>query len=107
MKKSMTDYLYALSENNCDELYEILCHNYRKFIRIYWLLKEFSENIIFLKCKEKTENDKLKISISFSGIKANDVADKLRLSITNSDEIEISTHKDKMEIEIHKKEFEV
>ena len=66
MKKSMTDYLYALSENDEEVLYEIIGTKYRKFIRVYWLLKEFSDNITFLKYKEKTEKNKLKISVSFS-----------------------------------------
>ena len=107
MKKSMTDYLYALSENSYDILYEIISEKYRKFIRIYWLLKEFSDNIIMLKYKEKTEKEKLKISVSFSGINANDVADKLRSCITDSDEIQIGVNKNNIDIEIYKVEFDV
>lgn len=53
MKKSMTNYLYALSEDDMDVLYEIIAMKYRKFIRLYWLLKDFSDNIIKLKYKEK------------------------------------------------------
>ena len=64
MKKSMTDYLYALSENSYDDLYDIMSKKYRKFIRIYWLLKDYSDNIIMLKYKEKSESDKLKISVT-------------------------------------------
>ena len=102
----MTDYLYAISENSYDILYEIINTKYRKFIRIYWLLKEFSDNITFLKYKEKTEKEKLKITVSFSGIDAKDVADKLRLCITDSDEIDISVHKNNIDIEIYKIEFD-
>lgn len=102
----MTDYLYALSENDDDILYEILSKKYRKFIRIYWLLKEFSDNITFLKYKEKTEKEKLKITVSFSGIDAKDVASKLRLCTTDSDEIDIKTHKNNIDIEIYKIEFD-
>ena len=68
MKKSITDYLYALSENSYDDLYDIMSKKYRKFIRIYWLLKDYSDNIIMLKYKEKSESDKLKISVTFSGV---------------------------------------
>lgn len=106
MKKSMTDYLYALSENSYDTLYDIISTKYRKFIRVYWLLKDYSDNIIGLKCKEKTEKDKLKITVSFSGLDVDKVADKLRSCMDESDEIYIKVHKSSIDIDIHKTEFD-
>ncbi len=103
----MTDYLYALSENDYDDLYDIMSKKYRKFIRIYWLLKDYTENIIMLQYKEKSEKDKLKITASFSGIDVNDVAENLKLRITDSDEIDIHVHDKKIDISIHISEKDI
>ena len=107
MKKSMTDYLYALSENSYDNLYDIMSSKYRKFIRVYWLLKDYSDNITALKCKEKTDKDKLKIRVSLSGLDAEEVANELRACLDNSDEIYISVHKSNIDIDIVKNEYDV
>jgi len=107
MKKSMTDYLYALSENSYDNLYEIMSTKYRKFLRIYWLLKEFSDNITGLKYKEKSEKDRLKITVTFSGLDATTVSNKLRERIDDSDEIYIEVNKNNIDIEIHKTESDI
>ena len=98
MKKSMTDYLYALSDNSYDTLYDIMSSKYRKFICVYWLLKDYSDNITMLKCKEKTDKDKLKITVSFSGIDTDKVADNLRVCINNSDEIHMKVHDNNIDI---------
>lgn len=107
MKKSMTDYLYALTENGYDDLYNIISQKYRKFIRIYWLLKDYTDNIIMLKYKEKSEKDKLKITVTFSGIDVEEVANKLRLRIDDSDEIYVNVHKKDIDIAIHKAEADI
>lgn len=103
----MTDYLYALSENSYDILYDIMSSKYRKFIRVYWLLKDYSDNITALKCKEKTDKDKLKIRVSLSGLDAEEVANKIRLCLDNSDEIDINVNKNNIDIDIFKNEFDV
>lgn len=107
MKKSMTDYLYALSEDSYDDLYEIISKKYRKFKRAYKLLKEFSDNIIMLSYKEKSEKDKLKISVTFASVNVDDIAKKLRSQITDSDEIYIEVHKNDIDISIHGSESDV
>ena len=99
MKKSITDYLYALSEDNHDKLFEIMSGKYRKFIRIYWLLKDYSDNIIFLKYKEKSDKDKLQISATFSGIDdIPSLVDEMRNCIDSSEEIYIDYHKNTIDI---------
>ena len=104
----MTDYLCALSEDNYEILYEIIRLKYRKFIRIYWLLKDYSDNISMLKYKEKTDKDKLKITVTFSNIDTNQVASKLRSCVDNdSDEIYIDVHKNDIDIDIYKSEFDI
>lgn len=107
MKKSMVDYLYALSENSYDTLYEIMSSKYRKFIRVYWLLKDYSDYIIALKYKEKTEKEKLKITVTFSGIDVDEVADKLKADLNPSDEVKIKVDKNNIDIDIHRDEFDV
>ena len=101
MKKSITDYLYALSEDSYDNLFEIMNGKYRKFIRIYWLLKDYSDNITFLKYKDKSDKDKLQISATFSGIDdIPSLANKMRNCIDASEEIYIETHKNTIDIDI-------
>lgn len=106
MKKSMTNYLYALSEDDMDVLYEIIAMKYRKFIRLYWLLKDFSDNIIKLKYKEKTELNVLKIVVVFSNIDVDKICKKLTSSLDDSDNITIESTKNEINIKILKDEAE-
>lgn len=104
MKKSMTNYLYALSEDDMDVLYEIIAMKYRKFIRFYWLLKDFSDNIIKLKYKEKTELNVLKIVVVFSNIDVDKICKKLNSNLDDSDNITIESTKNEINIKILKDE---
>ena len=104
MKKSMTNYLYALSEDDMDVLYEIIAMKYRKFIRLYWLLKDFSDNIIKLKYKEKTELNVLKIVVVFSNIDVDKICKKLNSNLDDSDNITIESTKNEISIKILKDE---
>jgi len=104
MKKSMTNYLYALSEDDMDVLYEIIAMKYRKFIRLYWLLKDFSDNIIKLKYKEKTELNVLKIVVVFSNIDVDKICKKLNSNLDDSDNITIESTKNEINIKILKDE---
>ena len=106
MKKSMTNYLYALSEDDMDVLYEIIAMKYRKFIRLYWLLKDFSDNIIKLKYKEKTELNVLKIVVVFSNIDVDKICKKLTSNLDDSDNITIESTKNEINIKILKDEEE-
>ena len=104
MTKSMTNYLYALSEDDMDVLYEIIAMKYRKFIRLYWLLKDFSDNIIKLKYKEKTELNVLKIVVVFSNIDVDKICKKLNSNLDDSDNITIESTKNEINIKILKDE---
>lgn len=106
MKKSMTNYLYALSEDDMDVLYEIIAMKYRKFIRLYWLLKDFSDNIIKLKYKEKTDLNVLKIVVVFSNIDVDKICKKLTSNLDDSDNITIESTKNEINIKILKDEAE-
>jgi hypothetical protein len=100
----MTNYLYALSEDDMDVLYEIIAMKYRKFIRLYWLLKDFSDNIIKLKYKEKTELNVLKIVVVFSNIDVDKICKKLNSNLDDSDNITIESTKNEINIKILKDE---
>jgi hypothetical protein len=107
MKKSMTDYLYALTESNFDDLYDIIGTKYRKFKKAYKLLKEYSDNIIMLKYKEKEEKDKLKITVTFTSVDVDVIASDLRSCVTDSDEIYIDVYKNDIDISIHGVESDI
>ena len=102
----MTNYLYALSEDDMDVLYEIIAMKYRKFIRLYWLLKDFSDNIIKLKYKEKTDLNVLKIVVVFSNIDVDKICKKLTSNLDDSDNITIESTKNEINIKILKDEAE-
>lgn len=104
MKKSITNYLYALSENDYDILFEIISLKYRKFIQLYWMLRDFSDNIVGLRYKEKTEKEILKITVTFSGITTKEVEKKLLEDLSDSDEVKIKTTKKEIHIEINREE---
>ena len=44
----MPAYITELSDNDFEVLEEIFIEKYNKFIHLYWLLKEYSENISLL-----------------------------------------------------------
>lgn len=100
MKKNMSSYLYALSESNYDILEEIFCYKYRKFRKIYWLLKEYSDFIVGLKYDDNPNRDYLKISIKFSGINTKDVVNNLQGHIEDMDNATIVNNKKDLFIEI-------
>lgn len=111
MKKSMSDYLCALSENNYDILYDIMSVKYRKFIRIYWLLKDYSDIITGLSYKEKSNKDVLKISVSVNpDVDIADLASNLRLSVLSDEDDDIKIVIDEcdesMMITLHKSEVD-
>ena len=65
MKKSMTEYISLLSEDDFEILEEIFEDKYKKFVSIYWMLCDYSEYITSLKYK-KTKKDTLKIEVTLS-----------------------------------------
>lgn len=64
MEKDMAVYLNELTSCNMDTLDVILSHQYRKFQRLYWLLKEYSENISKMKYKSEDPSS-LEITVIF------------------------------------------
>lgn len=56
MKKSLVDYVTHLSNRNHDILTIIIDTKYRKFLKLYWFLKNYSEDISEMKYYETDEN---------------------------------------------------
>lgn len=103
MKKTMSNYITTLSDNDFSVLEDIIVYKYKKFIELYWLLKSYSDYISILKYVEAPE-DVLKIEVSLSGIDIEKVLKKLQKKIEDSDTILISNNSKKIFIEIDKSE---
>ena len=101
MKKSMPEYISALSNNDFSILENIIEYKYQKFLTLYWLMKEYSDYISGLKY-EDAPNDILKIEVTLSNIDIDKVMKKLQKNIT--EDILICNSKKKIRIEITKDE---
>jgi hypothetical protein len=103
MKKTMTEYISALSTNSFDILESIIEKKYQKFITLYWMLKDYSDNIFSLKYKD-TKDQVLKIEVELSGIDIDKVMSDLHDSISDDCSVLIYNEKKKIHIEITKEE---
>ena len=56
MKQNMPEYITVLSNNNYDVFEEIFLDKYEKFIELFWLIKNFSDNTKTLKYKTTKKN---------------------------------------------------
>lgn len=104
MKKSMTEYISALTANNYERLEELISNKYRKFVTLYWLICDYSNYITLFEYKD-TEHDKLKIKLKLAGIDVNSVYEHLNAQIDDNESISIKLSSDGvMHIQIYKDE---
>jgi len=103
MKKSMTEYISVLSDNDYSVLEDIIGNKYRKFVASYWMLKEYSDYIYSLKYKE-SKYEVLKIEVGIANIKTEKVINKLRKSVPDKFSVLIYDKKEKIYIEITREE---
>lgn len=106
MKKNMVEFISVMSNNDVSVLDHIIEHKYRKFTKLYWLLKDFSDFIASLKYNESEENT-LKLEILVS--KKLDVDKMIRCIKANSSEeypVIIRNKRNKITIEITQDENE-
>lgn len=103
MKKTMTDYISALSANSFEILEKIFVKKYQKFLAFYWMLKDYSEYIFSLQYKDTNDNI-LKIEVELSGIDMDEVMSNLHESVSSDCGILIYNKKKKIFIEITKDE---
>lgn len=101
----MPAYINELSGNDFEVLEELFIDKYNKFIHLYWLLKEYSENIANLQYNNSSK-DELNISMKVVNIKPSSIIEELSNSIDSDEAITIWNHKSKIQICIKDKEEE-
>ena len=92
MHSSMPAYITELSDNDFDILEEIFIDKYQKFIQLYWLLKEYSNNIARLQYNNSDKNE-LNISMKVVNIKPDVIISELSENIDDGDDITIYNNK--------------
>lgn len=105
MKQSLPEYLFFLSGNDYDILEEIFDFKYRKFIRFFWLIRDYSEYITSLSYKT-SKKDSLKIEITITKLKPDKMMESLKKNIKDTDDILITNKGKLIKIEIRKEETE-
>ena len=68
MKKDMITCIRTLSEDEFDTLEDIICNKYKKFCNLYWMIREYSDNISRIKYDKKSSKDLLKIELEIIGM---------------------------------------
>ena len=99
MKKSMPEYIATLSDNDFEILEEIFEDKYKKFLDLYWLIRDFSDYITSLKYK-KTKKDILKIEFTITKIKVSDVLEKINSNINSDSGILVTNEGKIIKVEI-------
>ena len=99
MKQNMPEYITVLSDNNYDVFEEIFLDKYEKFIELFWLIKNFSDNTKTLKYKT-TKKNILKIELVVENITAKEVLSSIKKKIKGRDNIKAVLKNDVINIEI-------
>lgn len=99
MKQNMPEYITVLSNNNYDVFEEIFLDKYEKFIELFWLIKNFSDNTKTLKYKT-TKKNILKIELVVENISAKEVLSSIKKKIKGRDNIKAVLKNDVINIEI-------
>ena len=99
MKQNMPEYITVLSDNNYDVFEEIFLDKYEKFIELFWLIKNFSDNTKTLKYKT-TKKNILKIELVVENISAKEVLSSIKKKIKGRDNIKAVLKNDVINIEI-------
>lgn len=87
MKKSIPEYIRVLSDNDFSILEEIFLDKYEKFLELYWLIRNYSENIVSLKYETVEEKDELKIKMKLANVKIDKVMKKIQKEIPDDSNI--------------------
>lgn len=102
MRNSLVEYVTNLANDDYDTLCEIIDKKYRKFILLYHLLEEYSEEIKSLDYHE-SEDSLLKIDLKINKQSVDELFDTLTNHNANEN-ILISSHKSFIHIEIYEDE---
>jgi hypothetical protein len=106
MKKSMPEFITALSDNNFEVLEEIIEDKYTQFSQLYWLIKAYSDYITSLSYKV-TKKEKLKVEMTVTKLNINKVLEEMQKNIPDNSDILIWNNKRIIHIEITKDEDSV
>lgn len=97
MKASLTTFISNLSDDNFEVFEEIVLHKYKKFIKFYWLVKPYSEEITKMKYNFSSQNI-LDVDITFTKkIDMSIIEEKLNES---EYDVECKIEKNKMKLNI-------
>lgn len=107
MKESITNYLCTLSGCDYDILYEIVKNKYKKFIQLYWLLKDYSDEIDSIHYGEQKNENALEILAVFKSKNLKTVKKEILSSIKNDDNVSIEISGKDMYITILKEEMKL
>lgn len=105
LNKSIPDYMLALA-TDFEDLEALFVDRYFEFIDVYWLLKDFSDEIESLEYDDNSNKKGLKIKVKVKKSKTKDVVDKL-ISEANecADSGSIDITGDRKVIKIHIKDL--
>ena len=109
MDKKISDYVQALSDNDFDVLEEIFLKKYRKFLRCYYIISEYSDQITYIHYDKCDDDTKLRISFSVSGKSktVDKIMSELAEEVDDSDDVLIYNQKKTITVEITKDESEL
>ena len=104
MKKSMVDYISALSNKDFSILEEIVRNKYEKFTELYWILREHSDDVKGLTYHD-TSKDVLKIEVEVSRSDLDEMVSCLLESVPeDGGQVEITGSGKKIHITIRREE---
>lgn len=101
MKKNISEFVTNLSNGDFSVLEDIFENKYRKFLSVYWMICNYSNNIKSLEYK-KTKKDKLKINLTVD-INPLEILDNINNSISE-DNVNIKCEKNTIYIIINGEE---
>lgn len=104
MKKTIPEFIKALSDNDFEVLEEIFLKKYRKFISVYWIIKDYADYIISLKYNKKTDSNILKISMGLTKVDVEKVLQKISKKVENKDNVLVWNEKNTIHIQITREE---
>ena len=109
MDKKISDYVRALSDNDFDVLEEIFLKKYRKFLRCYYIIADYSDQITYIDYDKIKDDNKLRISFTVSGKSktVDKIMSELAESVKDSDDVLIYNQKKTISVEITQDESEL
>lgn len=113
MKKSMSEYIKALTDNDFSILEELIQCKYRKFVKFYWMIKEHSDMIsdISYNSNQIENHDVLLINLKVSDKYIDKLYSKIekRASENEDNEVNVDMNKSKgiIYIELYGNESEL